>query len=345
MRNIILTMLATFVVAGCGGSSGDSGSANATPGSGSGGEAPVSVGVSKPPTEVPEVPDDGDQLQACVAIQSVKLTNLAGEIVEWTTRSMNGEVKSSEQCIPEGSEIPVYDDGTPKFIVIDLHDITGVDLVDLISEQLVPVGEYVSMALSLARGEYEFLDDLPVNVPIDEFMGVPYSYVGSWVDNKVIDDDLTFDGLNININAPEKFVMTFDFRSMFKLVENAYKFKQEAFQLLNEKLSGSIFGDIDLSSCPTTDNAYVYLYESNDEQEKYGDLGSNEYTPTMTAKVTEENNYTMPYVPAGNYDVVLVCDGLLDLPDQIDLDIDLDGDSPKYTDQQLAGGEDKYLPL
>lgn len=151
MKNIILTMLTTLVVAGCGGSSGDdSGSANAIPGSGTG-DVPVSVDISKPPTEVPEVPDDGDQLQACVAIQTVTLTNLAGEIVEWTTRSMNGEVKSSEQCIPEGAEIPVYDDGTPKFIVVDLHDVTGVDLVGLISEQLVPVGEYVSMALSLAR--------------------------------------------------------------------------------------------------------------------------------------------------------------------------------------------------
>ncbi|RWX55438.1 hypothetical protein [Photobacterium chitinilyticum] len=337
MKNIILTMLTTLVVAGCGGSSGDdSGSANAIPGSGSG-DVPVSVDISKPPTEVPEIPDDGDQLQACVAIQTVTLTNLAGEIVEWTTRSMNGEAKSSEQCIPEGAEIPVYDDGTPKFIVVDLHDVTGVDLVGLISEQLVPVGEYVSMALSLAKGDYDFPIDMPIQVP--------YSYVGSWIDNKVIDDDLTFEGLNINIDAPESFVMTFDFRSMFELVENAYKFKQEAFNLLSETLSGSIFGDIDTSSCPSVDNAYVYLYESNDEQEKYGDLGSDEYTPTMTAKVTKDNSYSMPYVPAGDYDVVLVCDGLLDLPDQIDLDIDLDGDAPKHTNQKLDSGEDKFLPL
>lgn len=139
--------------------------------------------------------------------------------------------------------------------------------------------------------------------------------------------------------------MTFDFRSMFELVENAYKFKQEAFNLLSETLSGSIFGDIDTSSCPSVDNAYVYLYESKDEQEKYGDLGSDEYTPTMTAKVTKDNNYSMPYVPAGDYDVVLVCDGLLDLPDQIDLDIDLDGDAPKHTNQKLDSGEDKFLPL
>lgn len=328
MKNIILTMLATLVVAGCGGSDGDN---TIVSDAGSGADSvPISVDVSKPPTEVPPSDDD---LQACMAIESVKLTDLAGNIVEWTTRSMtNPEEMSSQQCIPPDSSIPVDSDGYPQFIVIDLYDITGVDLVHLISEQLVPVGEYVSMSLSILQGEY------------GDFLGTPYSYVGSLVDKQKMEvvDELTFDGLDINIDVPETFTMAFDFRSMIQMVEGAYYLKSEGLRLVKNALSGGIFGDINTGSCPSNDDAYVYLYESDSEQ--YGDLGS-EYTPVMTAKVTEENQYTMSYVPEGDYDVVLVCDGLKDAPDQIDLDIDLDGDAAKYTDQHVESGEQKYLPL
>lgn len=328
MRNIILAMLTTVVVAGCGGSDDDPASVvdpNADAGS-----TPISVDVSKPPTEVPT---DGDELQACVAINSVKLTDLAGDIVELTTQSMNNpEELSSPQCIPADSDIPVDSDGYPQFIVIDLYDVAGVDLVNLIAEQLVPVGEYVSMSLSVLQGSY------------GDFLDTPYSYVGSLVDKKKMEivEDLKFEGLNINIDAPKTFTMTFDIRSMIQMVENVYYLKSKGLKLIDNALSGSIWGDVDPSSCPIMDNAYVYMYESDSEQ--YGDLGS-DHEPMMTAKVTENNTYSMPHVPEGEYDVILVCEGLLDLPNLIDLDIDLDGDAPKYTNQYLSHDEDKYLSM
>ncbi|WP_299018185.1 hypothetical protein [uncultured Photobacterium sp.] len=328
MKNIILAMLTMVVVVGCGGSDGSDPEPNLDAGAGS---APISVDASTPSTEVPE---DADELQACVAINSIQLMDVAGHIVELTTKSMNNpEELSSEQCIPADSSIPVDSEGYPQFIVIDLYDVAGVDLVNLITEQLIPVGEYVSMGLSVLQGSY------------GDFFDTPYSYVGNQVDKQKLEilDGLTFEGLNINIDVPKTFTMTFDLRKMIQLVEDVYVMKNEGLTVVENTLASKIWGDIDPSSClPSTDNAYVYLYDADTEQ--YGDLGS-EHEPMMTAKVTEDNTYSMPYVPEGTYDVVLVCDALLDLPNQIDLDIDLDASSPKYTDQQLSGDEDKYLSM
>ncbi|PSW21159.1 hypothetical protein C9I98_04190 [Photobacterium sanctipauli] len=329
MNKILLPMLATLVAAGCGGGGGSDDSNNATGNQDSGGTAPVSVDVSVPPSEVPNGTDD---LQACVAIDSVSIKDLSGTIVEWTTKSMSDPYGvNSKQCIPADSEIPVDNDGYPKFIVIDLYDITGIDLKDLIAEQLVPVGEYTSMALSVLQGSY------------GDFLDTPYSYVGNPVDKMKMDivDDLTFDGLNINIDVPEKFIFTFDLRSLLQLVDQAYILKSEGFRVANEALSGTILGDVDLSSCVNkTDDSYVYLYESDS---KYGDLGS-AYAPVMTAKVSSDDQYKMEHVPQGNYDVVLVCDALLDLPNQIDLDIDLDG-APNDKGHYIKAGEEHYLHL
>ena len=134
--------------------------------------------------------------------------------------------------------------------------------------------------------------------------------------------------------------MAFDFRSMIHQLGGAFKMKDEGLRLVAESLSGSIYGDIDTSSCPVVDDAYVYLYGAGSGQ--YGDLGSG-HAPVTTVKVKEDNTYEMPYISEGSYDVLLVCDGLQDLPDQIDLDLDLDGE--KHTDVQLSRGEDLYLPL
>ncbi|MCW8327268.1 hypothetical protein MD588_00440 [Photobacterium sp. SDRW27] len=329
MRNIILTVLATLVVAGCSDSDGAASSAlaDAAPNQDT---VPVSVDISKPTTEVPQ---SGDELQACVAIDAVSITDLAGTLIEWTTKSMSDPYAvNSTQCIPPDSSIPTDNDGYPKFIVIDLYDITGVDLVNLISEQLIPVGEYTSLGLSIIQGSY------------GDILDSPYSYVGNMVDKHKMEivDELTFDGLNINIDVPETYTMAFDIRSMIQLINDAYIMKSEGLRIVENTLKGSIFGDIDTSSCPVVDNAYVYLYGADSTQ--YGDLGS-EHAPVTTAKVADDGTYAVPYVSEGSYDVVLVCDGLLDLPDQIDLDIDLDGESPKYTDQYVSSGEDKYLPL
>ncbi|MGR5061554.1 membrane lipoprotein lipid attachment site-containing protein [Photobacterium sp. DNB22_13_2] len=334
MKKIILPVLATLIVAGCSDSDGAASTLannDAAPNQDDGSTVPVSVDVSIPPTEVPKGADD---LQACVAIDAVQVTDLAGTIVEWTTKSMTDPYGvNSTQCIPADSEIPVDNDGYPKFIVIDLYDITGVDLANLISEQLLPVGEYTGMALSILQGSY------------GDFLDTPYSYVGNPVDKMKMDivDDLTFDGLDINIDVPTTFTMTFDLKSMIQLIEQAYYLKNEGFKVVDNITAGTLFGDIDVSSCSTSvKDAYVYLYEADSPE--YGDLGS-DYPPFKTAKVSDDNGYEMKYVPEGNYDVVLVCDALLDLPNQIDLDLDLDGESTKYENQYIKAGDEHYRNL
>ncbi|MBV1840700.1 membrane lipoprotein lipid attachment site-containing protein [Photobacterium ganghwense] len=334
MKKIILPLLAMLIVAGCSDSDGAANSAGATTPAAddntSKTEVPIDVDVSKPPKEVP---DGADDLQACVAIDAVRLMDLAGTIIEWTTKSMADPYAiNSKQCIPADSEIPVDNDGYPKFIVIDLYDITGIDLVKLISEQLVPVGQYTSMALSVLQGSY------------GDFLNTPYSYVGNPVDKMKMDivEDLKFDGLNINIDVPKTFTMSFDLRSMIQMIENAYKLKNEGFRIVDNALAATIHGDVDDTSCANSVlGAYVYLYPAGMDQ--HGDLGS-DYAPVQTAKVNDDNSYSMKYVPEGDYDIVLVCDALLDVPNQIDLDIDLDGSS-KYEDQHIVAGDDHYRNL
>ncbi|KHT64043.1 hypothetical protein RJ45_08655 [Photobacterium gaetbulicola] len=332
MKKAIFPVLATLIVAGCSDSDGAASSLNSDPAANQDdGSVPVSVDVSTPPNEVPKGADD---LQACVAIDAVQVMDLAGTIVEWTTKSMSDPYGvNSTQCIPADSEIPVDNDGYPKFIVIDLYDVTGVDLVNLISEQLLPVGEYTSMALSILQGSY------------GDFLDTPYSYVGNPVDKMKMDivDDLKFDGLDINIEVPTTFTMTLDLRSMIQLIEQAYYLKNEGFKVVDNITAGSLFGDIDVSSCATSvKDAYVYLYEADSPE--YGDLGS-DYPPVKTAKVGDDGTYEMKYVPEGNYDVVLVCDALMDLPNEIDLDIDLDGDYSKYENQYISAGDQHYRNL
>lgn len=333
MKKIILPVLATLIVAGCSDSDGAASLNNdPAPNQDDGASSvPVSVDVSTPPNEVPKGADD---LQACVAIDAVQVMDLAGTIVEWTTKSMSDPYGvNSTQCIPADSEIPVDNDGYPKFIVIDLYDVTGVDLVNLISEQLLPVGEYTSMALSILQGSY------------GDFLDTPYSYVGNPVDKMKMDivDDLKFDGLDINIDVPTTFTMTFDLKSMIQLIEQAYYLKNEGFKVVDNITAGIVYGDIDVSSCSTSvKDAYVYLYDADSPE--YGDLGS-DYPPVKTAKVSDDNTYEMKYVKEGNYDIVLVCDALFDLPNQIDLDIDLDGESKKYENQYIKAGDEHYRNL
>ncbi|MGF1723234.1 hypothetical protein [Photobacterium nomapromontoriensis] len=331
MKKILLPMLATLIVAGCNDSDGGSSLANEATPNQDAGSVPVSVDVSIPSEEIP---NEADSLQACVAIDAVSIHDISGTIVEWTTKSMSDPYgANSTQCIPADSEIPVDSDGYPKFIVIDLYDVTGVDLMNLITEQLVPVGEYTTMAMSILQGSY------------GDFLSTPYSYIGNPIDKMKMDivDDLTFEGLNINIDAPTTFTMSFDLRSMIQLVEEAYQIKSEGFRVVDNLSAATIFGDIDVSSCATSaKDAYVYLYEADSAE--YGDLGS-DHAPVQTAKVSDDNTYTMEYVPEGNYDIVLVCDALLDLPNEIDLDIDLDGATSKYQDQYIKAGDDHYRNL
>ncbi|KLV04791.1 hypothetical protein ABT56_13805 [Photobacterium aquae] len=332
MKKVLIPMLATLFVVGCSDSDEVSNLLEGeTAPQAEEQEAPVSVDVELPDKEVP---DGADDLQACLAIDAVSLTDLSGKIIELTTKSMSDPYGvNSTQCIPADSEIPVDNDGFPKFIVIDLYDISGVDLVNLISDQLLPVGEYTSMALSVLQGSY------------GDFLDTPYSYVGNPVDKLKMDivDDLKVDGLNINIDVPTTFTMSFDIRSMIQLVNDAYVLKSEGFRVVDNLLAGKLFGDIDVSSCvESAKGAYVYLYPSGSEQ--YGDLGS-DYAPSYTAKVQKDNSYSVDYVQQGEYDLVLVCDALMDLPNEIDLDIDLDGEAVKYQNQYVEAGGEAYRNL
>lgn len=346
MKKIILMVLTMFVVVGCGGGggdssttsasdsdSGDSGGGTATSSDGAKADVPISVDVVVPPTEVP----DGDELQACVAIDAVSVTDIAGTITEWTTKSMNNPDEiSNKQCIPADSSIPVDNDGYPKFIVIDLHDLTGVDIIQLISDQLVAAGEYTGMSLSVIQGTYDSL--------IGDTLGQPqyYSYVGDALNKQYMEvvDELSFDGLDINIDVPTTYTMTFDLRSMLQMLENAYYLKNKGLRLVDNLMAATIYGDVDPATCDSADNAYVYLYDSDDSG--YGDLGSDN-PPVSTAKVID-NQYSMGYVPEGTYDVLLACNALADLPNQIDLDIDLDEDS-MHDDQSVSGGQEYYKPF
>jgi len=150
-------------------------------------------------------------------------------------------------------------------------------------------------------------------------------------------DELSFDGLDINIDVPTTYTMTFDLRSMLQMLESAYYLKNEGLRLVDNLLAATIYGDVDPATCDSSDNAYVYLYDNDDSG--YGDLGSDN-PPVSTAKVID-NQYSMGHVPEGTYDVVLACNALADLPNQIDLDIDLDEGS-MHNDQSVSGGQEYY---
>ncbi|MGF1756985.1 DUF4382 domain-containing protein [Photobacterium sagamiensis] len=340
MKKIILMVLTMFVVAGCGGSSGDSVTLAADPevvdstsatdgGTDPGGTVP---GDTDPETglltvDIAQTPvQEAPALQVCVAIDGMEVTK-ADETI---TVSMEQAV-SSDECIPPLFSVPLGDDGNPLFIVVNLVDLVddGTDTVRLISEQLLPAGEYSSLTLSMYDPDDQGYGDI---------MHTPYSYVRdlSGDDPKQLNiagEQLTFDdGFTVNPGEKNTYTIAFDLHSILQLkVEGENKFYEMANEMINEGmrlvdnlLSGVIHGIINPSACASSlDDAYVYLYHA--DTAFHHDLGS-DYPPVLSAKVKViDSDYKMKFVPYGNYDLTLVCNGSADTPDIPDqfLDIDL----------------------
>ncbi|OAN18231.1 hypothetical protein A3K86_04860 [Photobacterium jeanii] len=310
-----------FVVIGCGGSDGDSdGGGSLAPSAGEGGasaQVPVSADVAESP--IPETPTDKDVSKVCVAIDGMTFINNVGDIVNWTPESFE-QAASSDDCVPVDGEIPTDGDGNPLFVVLNLTDLTGVDLVRLLEDQLMAAGDYVSVALSTVdEGGY------------GDILNTPYSHVrdifGDLKPLKVA-DELTFEGLNLNFDIPQTITFAFDLRSMLQLKEDAYEMKNRGLRLVNNDEAGSIIGSINPSACAASMvDAYVYLYES--DTESYGDMGS-ETEPVVTAKVGQDNSYEFKHIESGDYDLTLVCNGLFDLPDVVNDVLNVDSSQKGY---------------
>lgn len=315
MKRIILMVLTMFVVAGCDSSSEDAETDPTQASTDSQGSVPVPVPVSidvapetpvDPDSEVPTDSDDvdvsDDVSQVCVAIDGMTLIDSIGDITQWTVQSMDQTV-SSDECIPVEGSVPIDDEGNPRFIVINLM---GVDIIPLISEQLLLPGDYLSLTLSVVQGNY------------GDVMNTPYSHVrdifGSDPKPLNMAEELTVDGFNVNVDVPQTYTMAFDLRSMLQLKEDTYEMKSQGMRLVNNLLSGDIVGDINPSDCESSlDDPYVYLYDADTAH--YGDLGS-DHAPVLSAKVSSDSSYVMKYVPEGNYDLILVCNESVDIDEQ-----------------------------
>ncbi|MGF1832438.1 hypothetical protein [Photobacterium sanguinicancri] len=330
MKNIIVIVLTMFVV-GCGGSDGDSdgggAAVNAGDGASSSVQVPVSADVAESPA--PETPTDKDVSKVCVAIDGMTFINNLGDIVNWTPESFE-QTASSEDCVPVDGDIPVDGDGNPMFVVLNLTDLTGVDLVRLLEDKLMLAGDYVSVALStIDQGGY------------GDILDTPYSHVRDiFGDLKPLNiaDELTFEGLNLNFDVPQTITLAFDLRNMLQLKGDAYEMKDRGLRIVNNNEAGNIIGNINPSACASSMvDAYIYLYEVHGEttgetggEPNYGDMGS-EYAPVLTAKVSKENTYEFKHIPSGDYDLTLVCNGLFDLPDVVNDLLNVDSSQKGYS--------------
>ncbi|MGF1690209.1 hypothetical protein [Photobacterium kagoshimensis] len=326
MKNIIVIVLTMFVVVGCGGSDGDSDSSGAAASSGGGtasAQVPISADVAESPA--PETPTDKDVSKVCVAIDGMTFINNLGDVVNWTPESFE-QTASSEDCVPVDGDIPVDGDGNPMFVVLNLTDLTGVDLVRLLEDKLMLAGDYVSVALStIDQGGY------------GDILDTPYSHVrdifGDLKPLKIA-DELTFEGLNLNFDVPQTITLAFDLRNMLQLKQDAYEMKDRGLRIVNNNEAGNIIGNINPSACASSMvDAYIYLYEIHGEtggESSYGDMGS-EDAPMLTAKVSKENTYEFKHIPSGDYDLTLVCNGLFDLPDVVNDVLNVDSSQKGYS--------------
>lgn len=289
MQKLVVASVVSLALVGCG--SGSSGSSNT---------GTFSLAFSDAPVD--------DLKKVCVAFDKITVHHTNGSESSWGTTSFAAD-QSSDDCIPDGYSIPVDVDGNPEFMVINLMAYQGEQSLQVLSDEQMEAGSYTQMRLSvLESGDYTD--------------GTPYSHVVTDTDDtqgiRVPSGELKLDGFDVQADATQAYTLEFDLRKSMVENANGYQLKPRGVRLVNNEDVATISGEVELGggACGNIiDDAFVYIY-SAPTGGVHEDLGSvNE--PYTTAGVDPiSGQFEVGYVPLGNYDVVLVCNGSEDDPEK-----------------------------
>ncbi|MCG7585875.1 DUF4382 domain-containing protein [Photobacterium sp. OFAV2-7] len=298
MRKLMVASVVSLALVGCGsGSSGDS--SNTVQFNLAFSDAPVD-GLSK----------------VCVAFDKITVHHTNGGESSWGTTSFASD-QSSAECIPDGLAIPQDSDGNPAFMVINLMAYQGEQSLQVLSDEQMEAGQYTQMRLSvLEKGNYTD--------------GTPYSHVvtdtSATEGIRVPSGELKLDGFDVQANATQAYTLEFDLRKSMVENANGYQLKPRGVRLGNNQDVATISGEVTLGggACGNNINdAFVYVYTAPTGG-VHGDLGSANEPYTSVGVDSVSGKFEVGYVPLGSYDVVLVCNGSEDDPenagDQLTID-------------------------
>ncbi|UTV30314.1 DUF4382 domain-containing protein [Photobacterium atrarenae] len=247
--------------------------------------------------------------KVCVAFDEIEVHHTNGSESSWGTTSFAAD-QSSAECIPQGMSIPVDSDGHPEFMVINLMAYQGEQSLQVLSDEQLTAGQYTQLRLSVLENE-KYTDN----------NATPYSHVVTDTDAvegiRVPSGELKLDGFQVEANATQAYTLEFDLRKSMVSNANGYQLKPRGVRLVNNDAVATISGQVEAAGvCDSTiDDAYIYVYQAPTNG-IYGDLGSATEPYTTAGVDTETGEYEIGYLPLGNYDVTLVCNGSEDDPEQ-----------------------------
>ena len=288
MRKLVVAGLVSLALVGC--NSGSSG----------GSTGKLNLAFS-------DAPVDG-LTKVCVAFDKITVHHTNNSESSWGTTSFAAD-QSSVECTPNHdlNDIPGYEEGNPEFMVINLMAYQGEQSLQVLSDELMEAGKYTQMRLSvLEKGDYSD--------------GTPYSHVVTDTDDiqeiRVPSGELKLDGFDIQADATQAYTLEFDLRKSMVLNNNGYQLKPRGVRLVNNEDVATISGYVgeESTACDSVlDDAFVYVYSAPTGGD-YGDLGSDS-EPYTSAAVQDNRTFEVGYLPLGDYDVALVCNGSEDDPE------------------------------
>lgn len=266
--------------------------------------------------------------KVCIAVSNISIHPVSGTEQSWTTTSFLS-TDLDDGCTPVGQMIPLDDAGHPLFTYIDLLAHQGADSRPLLGLQDVTPGEYSQMRLQILDGtdpDNQLPDDDDPLTPL--IPPTPYSYVlqddGVIKPLEVPSSELKLHSFTIAANGTTAFNTEFDLRHSMVLPghEEHYKLKPNGVRLVNTAEVATVSGTVATGLCTDAQLneglAFVYFYLPGN-YESYPDMDLTDngfYASAPVMKTDTTYSYELGFVNPGSYDVVLMCNGSADNPEE-----------------------------
>lgn len=260
-----------------------------------------------------------DAKQVCIAISALRLkAETEPDDHIWQPLDLLA-TDDNDGCLPTGYQIPLDDNGDPRFLYLDLLHYQDGQGHALLSGEAIPSGNYEQLRLMVEDGRSYFLDGLT-----DDF---PSSYVVDESDNllplEVPSSEVKLHGFTASADGVLSYQLEFNLRHAMVLPGHSqyYKLKPNGVRLLDATTLASLTGQVDDSLCDgDLSQAGVYLYPARDGSElaylgmaQDTDSGGPSLTTLLTpASDSEPASYRLDYIEPGSYDLQLVCNAASD---------------------------------
>ncbi|MCC2618307.1 DUF4382 domain-containing protein [Aestuariibacter halophilus] len=301
-----LAVVCASLLTACGGSSSSDTDPTPTP---TPQAAVMSLAVSDAPVE--------DVHEVVVCFTAIELKSDSVDNVDIIIGESETAEPTNTLCVDDN------DDLIPNTKGIDLLSVTGVDAEPLFTDLELPAGTYNQLRLVMGDGSYATLDLDQDGVADDS----DADGVADKVPLRVPSNELKLDGFTLAQGQVFNATVEFDLRKAMTnpVGQDGYILKPRGVRLVDNAEIGHIEGTVSEalllnSECPvmpqdlTTAVASVYAYAgTGHELTDLADNGGSEAVESLTSSAVlydgaTSYDFTLSYLPAGDYTLALTCD-------------------------------------